>query len=301
MQSPTTEYKGNKELYEYYPRHRCKNFTILHWHCAYSRDFKLNEPLIAHLNSLNEERWTPLMILCANSRGREHLIPQFISAGANLNIQSITGETALMLASATSNTSSTENTVMLLIDAGAQLNIQNNNKYTALIAASESSNTTSTENTVKMLINADVDSGSNTLLNIRNIFGNTALILASIHSNSTSTENTVMQLIDAGADLNIGVDGKNDVKLTALFLATEFLNKTSSENTVKMLVDAGAELPKDTEKQLIIQKIISKLEIEKLQTRIKELEEENLELKLSPNPGPLYLAHKEQFEKMQKN
>ena len=88
-----------------------------------------------------------------------------IDAGANLNIQSVVGLTALMLASA--------EIARILIDAGADLNIQNFLGYTALMLISDSPfEDTFVWKSLKMLI----DAGAN--LNNKNMFGKTALNLA---------------------------------------------------------------------------------------------------------------------------
>ena len=177
--------------------------------------------------------WT---VVHSRTKSSENTVKLLIEAGADLNLQSNGGETALIFASCFSNTTSTENTVKMLIDAGADLNIQANNGDTALIFACANIGTSSTEKTVKMLIDAGAD------LNKQSNNGGTALTIACCFSNTTSSENTVKMLIDAGADLNIQANNGE----TALIFACCFSNRTSTENTVKMLINAGADLNKQS-------------------------------------------------------
>jgi ankyrin repeat protein len=197
--------------------------------------FILEKGEIYDLDFIRDNLHYPMIIWATmNSRikSSENTVKKLIDAGADLNLQTEEGETALIFASCFSNTQSTENTVKLLIDGGAELNLQKENGESALILASYLSNTTSTENTVKMLIDAGAD------LNKQTKNGDTALTIASCFTNRSSSENTVKMLIDAGADLNL----RTNEGETALILASCFSNTTSTENTVKMLIDAGADL-----------------------------------------------------------
>jgi hypothetical protein len=76
-----------------------------------------------------------------------------------------------------------------------------------------------------------------------------------------------------------------------------------TENIIEMLINAGCDINNQEPRiKLVIQKIENKKllqEHEKLIEEHKKLMQENLELRLSPNPGDLYLAHKENFEKLQ--
>lgn len=133
----------------------------------------------------------------SKTSSNEDIVKMLIDAGADLNIQTRDGWTALMLSAERSKKTSTENTVKMLIDAGANLNIQNRDGLTSLMGSSKNSNTTSTENTVKMLIDAGAE------LNLQDRLGINALIYASGFSKNYSTENTVKMLVEAGADLSI--------------------------------------------------------------------------------------------------
>lgn len=72
-----------------------------------------------------------------------------INAGANLNAQDRSGQTALHYASEYSDADSSIETVKMLIGAGANVNIRDKNGRTSLIIATEYSNDVSNIKTVK--------------------------------------------------------------------------------------------------------------------------------------------------------
>ena len=149
-----------------------------------------------YINHQNSKRWTAVHIFCRNSKNMNlDILRILIEAGADINLQTMTGWTALMIASRYTNENSTEGTVEILIKAGANLNIQNKSGNTALMLAARHTHECSTDNTVKMLVDANAN------LDLQDNDGCTSLMHAS-HDNLFSTENTVTILVNAGSNVN---------------------------------------------------------------------------------------------------
>ena len=182
----------------------------------------------ANPNLQSKEGVTALMIVAENDDF--YRVERLIKAGADLNLRNDNECTALMIAANYSNTESTFETVKLLV--GADLNLQDNDGWTALMLAARYSNTESTFETVKLLVESRAD------LNLQNNDGWTALMLAVRYSNTESTFETVKLLVESGADLNLH---KSNM-YTALMLAARYSNAGSTFETVKLLVESGADL-----------------------------------------------------------
>jgi hypothetical protein len=159
-----------------------------------------------------------------------------IEAGADVNLKTNDGWTALMLIAG--NIDSTEKTVKMLLEAGADVNLKHKDGCTALMYAARFSKEYSTalmydarfskeystQETVKMLLKA----GAN--VNDQDEIGWTALMYAAISPEKDSTEETIKILLEAGADINIqDKDG-----WTALALGKKYGTNT----TVKLLQEA---------------------------------------------------------------
>lgn len=115
--------------------------------------------------------------------GYIEVLKKLIQAGANLNLQSKKGETALLLAVKRNR----PEIVQILIDARADLNLTNQHGMTALMLAIENTE----------LLNKLIQAGAN--LNLQSDRGATALLYA-LEDKKTES---VQILIDAGADVTL--------------------------------------------------------------------------------------------------
>lgn len=131
-----------------------------------------------------EDGWTFLMVASRYSIGIPGLVKRLLDLGADPNIRSGNGWTALMLAARNSKTDSSSDIVKTLLEYGADPNLQNNTGTTALIFAASWSDLTS----VKSLLDHDADP------NIRTNKGNTALYFVNTNIDIVKT------LLDYGAD-----------------------------------------------------------------------------------------------------
>jgi ankyrin repeat protein len=164
----------------------------------------------------------PLIEAASNNDITE--VKRLLSSGVNPNIH-VSGDTALIVASAYSGSTSSQETVETLIAAGADVNIQNDWGDTALTMASR-------QEIVEVLIAA----GAN--LNSRNIHGNTALMSTILHRKRSTCQKIVEALIAAGADPNI----QNKSGETALSLAIS----RQVKSVIDSLIAAGAIVHKKT-------------------------------------------------------
>ena len=215
------------------------NFGFIHMLSKYSRDYidlfkKLIEHPVADINLKSINGYTALIIasLFSNNTSSEETVKLLLQyPNIDVNIQDyVQGNSALIFSSNFSNTTSSEETVrMLLQHSDINVNLHTNDGNTALIFSSLYSNTTSSEETVKLLLQHP-----NIDVNIQDYNeGNTALIMASAFTNDTSTEETVRMLLEH-PDINVNLQD-NDGH-TALIIASNFSNTTSSEETVRMLL-----------------------------------------------------------------
>ncbi len=177
------------------------------------------------IDKKNDKGWTALMLAVRNSNtcSTENTVKILIDAGADLNLQSNIGATAL----GHSENHCENNIFKMLINAGVGINLQNNNGMSVLMGVirSDNSNTCRVEK-VKILLDTGVD------INLQNKRGNTALMLS---SNIKSCDETIIQLlIDAGADINL----QNNDDQTALDLAEKYCDTPSTTRTVELLTEA---------------------------------------------------------------
>ena len=102
------------------------------------------------------------------NKGNLNLVRDLITLGANLDWQSVSGKTPLLLCAGTNNVE----ILRVLIEAGADVNIQNNDGWTALHMCAYRKNCLES---AKMLIDAGAD------VNIQKNDGSTALHLSVIN------------------------------------------------------------------------------------------------------------------------
>jgi len=155
--------------------------------------------------------------------GNREKVVQYLSLGANPNVESDYGNTALIIAAYKGFTE----IVKLLIAEGADLNIENGYRYTALLYAAEKGFT----EIAKLLIDAKAD------LNVKGQEGNTALLFAAYKGH----KEIVKLLIDAKADLNV-MGYNNDTDGYTRYTALIYAAKNGYVEIVKLLIDAKANL-----------------------------------------------------------
>jgi ankyrin repeat protein len=159
--------------------------------------------------------WSPMTV--AARHGFFEIVLLLITASGDMNMQSGSGDTALILATAWGH----ESTVQLLVSSGANPNLKNENGTTALITAARENNPSLVE--ILLQYGANVDDQTN--------WGRTALMYAADHDSARC----VKQLLLAGADPNIedGADNK------AIDFASSLSVKKIFENwplTMQMIV-----------------------------------------------------------------
>ena len=154
-----------------------------------------------------------------------------LDRGANVNVVSTRGRTALILAAMNSRSA---DIVRLLISAGADVKVVDQMKMTALHAAALGNDT----ETLRLLVDAGLD------VNARDFLGYTPIIYSSSNANLAAAQ----LLLARGADVNaVSGDGsfqKVKAGTIAQGLFTPLLMATSFGPTalVKTLLDAGAKV-----------------------------------------------------------
>ena len=144
--------------------------------------------------------------MLAAKNGHVDCLRELITSGAEVNIQSINGKTALIHTSEKGHTDG----LKLLLEAGANLDIADSNGNTVLLAAAKSSN----EQIIQLLIDWGAD------VNAENDHGETALYLAvtkshtefereEINEEYEGSSLTVYKLLLAGAQLHETKSGLN--------------------------------------------------------------------------------------------
>ena len=189
---------------------------------------KLTESLIAEKGVDATFGWSgKTLLLQASERKQAEIVKLLIDNGADPNIKSRQGETALMLAAeqgykvvAEREREYTE-IVKILIDNNADLNIKSGGGYSALMYAVSRGGHTEI---VELLIDNGAD------LNIETNSNETALMRSATRGHIEM----VKLLIDNGADLNIKNSGGN----TALMFAAS----SGHTEIVKLLLDNKADL-----------------------------------------------------------
>lgn len=205
--------------YDCSPYTRASRFTPLMHNILNDDDLK--KEYLKYINMKNSSGWTALMIVARNSDGNwsskcsDELVKRLLKEGADPNIKTEYGATALMFAARNTRAGSTENTVQILLNNGADPNIQDKDGTTALMFAAKYANIYSTKNTIQILLNNGADT------NIQDKNGTTALMFA-IFSNNYDV---VKLLLEKGADETI----ENDTCERAIDLASGEIKKLLSE------------------------------------------------------------------------
>ena len=173
----------------------------------------------ADLNLKTEEGWTALMYACEN----DHLevVKSLVNARADVNVQNQFRQTALMRASRKGYL----RVVRSLVDSGVDVNVQSKNGWTALIAASKARHL----EIVEVLVDAGAE------LNLKTKVGWTALMYAC----GNGYLEVVNSLIQRRSDVNI----QNRYGETALIHAS----RVGHLEIVKSLIEVGADLNLKTE------------------------------------------------------
>lgn len=145
------------------------------------------------------------------------IVKKLIKAGANLDLQSNIGWTALMYSSQNDNSlpSSTTETLDILVKAGADLNKRDLSGKTVLMFAVDTTNTTI--ESLHILIEAGAD------LDLQDFGGDTAL---SFCINPVSDFESAKILIDAGADVNKQNSDGNTILMRAINIYFRNLKRT---------------------------------------------------------------------------
>jgi len=162
------------------------------------------------LDYQDEDGQTALMIATYNDHSK--IMCLLIKHGANVNIQTKDGTTALMTAVIIASSYGDTKIVRLLIEAGATLDIQDKDGMTALMLAIIHNNTE--------LINLLITSGAN--LNIQNADGNTALLYACKEGrcdDENYTNNPIL-LLEKGANPSLK-NKEGDTALTVVMSIRE--------------------------------------------------------------------------------
>ncbi|MGV2966490.1 MULTISPECIES: ankyrin repeat domain-containing protein [unclassified Paenibacillus] len=149
-------------------------------------------------------------------------IQQWIQAGANINAQDQSGQTATMIATYNNDLTSAK----VLIEAGADVNIQDDMKNTPFLYAGAEGYL----DILKLTIEAGADPA------ITNRYGGTALIPASEHGYVDVVQELLTQT-------SVDVDHVNQLGWTALLEAI-ILNdgNAQQQETIQILIDHGADM-----------------------------------------------------------
>jgi ankyrin repeat protein len=200
------------------------------------------------INSIINNMWSPLMIVCTNI---DHYTSEFakllLDNGANPNIN-IGDDTILMAVCRTRYTHTSVDTVKLLLEYGAKLNIQDDDGSTALMMAVEYSysNTMPYENECDVDIISDHYNKIIELMlkygadpNIQNNDGETALIIGFGRYDCISCSyNILSTLLKYNADPNF----KNSDGYTALILSVKYLeDPIDTKNIIKLFLEYNAD------------------------------------------------------------
>ncbi len=161
-------------------------------------------------------------LMLAARKGKSEILDFLITEGADLNLQDVNGNTALLLAIQTKESEIEKISIAKkLINAGPDLKLCNNQGFTPLILASSLNEV----RIVELLINKGADS------NLRTKDGFTALM----HACSNGNEEIVNLLINKSANLDLDVRGGVN-NTTAIMMATD----EGLTGIVKLLINAGA-------------------------------------------------------------
>jgi hypothetical protein len=157
-----------------------------------------------------------LDLVDSSMRGCKEVVKQLLNSGADPNVKTRHGGSALVEASFWGPDH--HEIVELLLNAGVDINQTTSSGWTALMAAVFGNRSRTTD----LLLSRGAD------VNLRSEDGRTALILAVQKGNATA----VKQLVALGADPNV----RDGYGKTALVIAAELQNK----NLIRLLKKAGA-------------------------------------------------------------
>ena len=175
------------------------------------------------INAKNKNGWTLLMDLSQGDsllQNSYEIAGMLIEAGADVNISTNEGITALMIAAHNNQAE----IIKELVNHGANLEAKDSDEDSALTVAI----TAGQIDSVKTLIQA----GAN--VNTRNKKGVTALMLASVNEKASKDPEILKALINAGANINARDD---KIGATALIAASAI---GSNPEIISALLDAGA-------------------------------------------------------------
>jgi len=166
------------------------------WLAVMSDDLKLLKETVtpSNLNAPSpSESYSPLMV--AANRSFSDICTFLVDCGADVNLKSDSGMTALMLAMNPSSESDSHKIATLLLKAGAEVNAESGGGNTALMEAAHKGMTT--------LVELLIEKGAS--LNTQNKYGETALIVSCMKGGEPLV---VKALLKAGADKTLkDVDG----------------------------------------------------------------------------------------------
>ncbi len=177
-----------------------------------------------YLDIQNISGWTALLFASINSD--IDTMRSLISAGADVNMRDTVGHSALLMAAMYSNTESSLEIVQLLIESRASVNIWDIHRQSILMYVVRYRKTTSSLETVEMLIVA----GAN--VNFQNKNKWNALMFAAIDGDIDAAN----LLIKA----NVQLDIQDKLGLTVLMYTVRYSKTRSSLDMVRLLIKAGA-------------------------------------------------------------
>lgn len=175
----------------------------------------------ANVNLQNDKGWTALMELCTSKTPNEELVKLVVQSGADVNIQSVSNQTTLIVAAVQGHPT----TIQYLLDEGAAVNAHNEDYYTPLMFAC----VFGYDEIVRLLLSRGADSN---ILVQQDEVHLTPLKFACFYQMSVCVE----LLLASGADPNLcGKDG-----VTPLMAACTINDHQMVPAILIMLLSAGA-------------------------------------------------------------
>ena len=193
--------------------------TLIHQSVVLGCNKKTLQTIINHgadVNAIENKHLTALMLAC--QKGNVNAINVLLKAGADHNVQDITGATLIHHAAVAQDYS--QETLQTIINHGVDVNATNNESVTALMTACQQKNVEA----IHLLLKAGADP------NIADTSGATSIHHAVVGGCS---KETLQFIIDNGADVNT----TNEENTTALMAACQ----KGNVEAINTLVNAGAD------------------------------------------------------------